>query len=436
MSELLVRQAAGGFDGTMEAPPAKYYTHRGFVFGSLAEGTTKVLNTSDAGDNMSTARALKLLGTKIEHIDNGYAVTGGPYHTPDDVLYVGNSGSTITFLLGLASRAPGASVFTGDASLRSRPMGPLLEAMNNWGVPCWSTRGNGMLPVVVEHHKELKPVVEVSGFISQYVSSPIMMAPFAGKDVTVRVLGRINEPSYVALTIHTMKMFGVEVIPAEDYHSFTIPAGQTFRSITFEVPGDFALAAYGLSVAALTGSRLTYTNLDINSVQPEKGFVDFLQEMGVDLTIDTQAKTITVEVGGRLQGVEWDGNDTPDMIPLMAVLCALAEGKSRIYNVEQVRYKESDRISQMLQLNKMGARVTEFRDGLEFEGVEKLHGARMLSVGDHRLAMAWVVAGVMAEGDTRVTEAEVASISYPDFLKDMRRLGMDIQVVGDAASSG
>jgi 3-phosphoshikimate 1-carboxyvinyltransferase len=243
------------------------------------------------------------------------------------------------------------------------------------------------------------------------------------------VLGRINEPSYVALTIHTMKMFGVEVIPAADYQSFTIPAGQMFKPITFEVPGDFALAAYGLSVAALTGSRLTYTNLDINSVQPEKGFIDFLEEMGAQLTIDAQEKTVAIEGGGRLQGVEWDGNDTPDMIPLMAVLCALAEGKSRIYNVEQVRYKESDRISQMLQLNKMGARVTEFKDGLEFEGAKTLHGAHMLSVGDHRLAMGWVVAGLMAEGETTVSEAEVASISYPDFLKDMKRLGMDIQVV-------
>lgn len=431
MKSLLVRKAKEQFEGTMEAPPAKYYTHRGFIFGSLAEGTSKVLNTSEAGDNLSTVRCLRLLGTKIERLEkeNGYQVTGGPYQTPDDVLDVGNSGSTITFLMGLVSTAPGASVFTGDASLRSRPLRPLLEAMNNWGVPCWSTRNNGLPPIVVEHRKELKPMVEVSGFISQYVSSPIMMAPLAGKDITVQVAAKLNEPTYVATTIHTMKMFGVEVIPAEDYQSFFIPAGQKFRPTVFEVPGDFALAAYGLAVAALTGSKLAYTSLDINSVQAEKGFVNFLQGMGANLKIDAEAKTVTIEPGTRLKGVEWDGNDTPDMVPLMSILCALAEGKSRIYNVEQVRYKESDRISQMLQLNKMGARVTEFRDGLEFEGVKELHGARMLSVGDHRLAMAWVVAGLMAEGETIVTEAEVASISYPDFLKDMKRLGMDIQVI-------
>ena len=429
MSDLLVRKAKGGFEGTMEAPPAKYYTHRAFIFGSLAEGVTTVLNTSDAADNMSTAHALRLLGTQIERIENGYQVTGGPYRTPDDVLDVGNSGSTITFLMGLASTAPGTCVFTGDHTLRKRPLGPLLEAMNNWGVPCWSTRNNGLPPIVVQHHKELKPVVEVNGFISQYVSSVIMLAPFAGKDVTVRVLGRLNEPTYIATTIYAMGQFGVRVIPAEDYQSFTIPAGQTFRPITFEVPGDFALAAYGLAVAALTGSRLTYTNLDINSIQAEKGFITFLQEMGADLTIDAEAKTVTIRGGKRLKGIEWDGNDTPDMVPLMSVLCALAEGKSRIYNVEQVRYKESNRVTEMLQLNKMGARVSELRDGLAFEGVEKLHGARMISQHDHRLAMAWVVAGLMAEGETYVTEAEVAAISYPDFLKDMKRLGMDIQVV-------
>jgi 3-phosphoshikimate 1-carboxyvinyltransferase len=413
----------------MKAPPCKYYTHRGFIFGSLARGKTQVLNTSDAGDNLSTVRALKRLGTQVERIENGYEVTGGPYRTPDDVLDVGNSGSTITFLMGLAATAPGTIVFTGDHTLRQRPMGPLVDALDRWGVPCWSTRGNGLPPIVVQHFQELKPSVEVDGFISQYVSSPIMLAPFAGKDVIVRVTGVFNEPTYVTTTVHTMGMFGVEVLPDPDENSFFIRAGQQFQPTTFEVPGDFALAAYGMAVAALTGSKVTYTNLDMDSVQAEKGFVLFLQKMGAEIGIDREAKTVTVIGNGRLQGVEWDGNDTPDMIPLMAVLCALAEGKSRIYNIEQVRYKESDRVSQMMQLNKMGARVAEFRDGLEFEGVERLQGAHMDSVHDHRLAMGWVVAGLMAEGETVVSEGEVAAISYPDFLTDMQRLGMDIRLV-------
>jgi len=428
MNRLIVKGTDRQFSAVQKAPPAKYYTHRGFIYGSLAEGKTRVLNTSDAGDNMSTVRALRALGIEINRIENGYEVIGGEYQTPDDVIYVGNSGSTITFLMGLAARAAGTVVFTGDHTLRKRPFGPLVDCLNNWGVPCWSTRGNGLAPIVVRHFEDLAPEVEVDGFISQYVSSPILLAPFAGKDITIKVGGTFNEPGYVLLTAHAMGMFGVDVRFNPEDNSFFIPAGQSFKPIDFEVPGDFALAAYGFAVAALTESEFTYTNLDINSVQPEKGFMDFLKAMGAKFEVDEKKKAISLKGKGRLQGVEWDANDSPDMVPLMAVLCALAEGKSRLYNIEQVRYKESDRITQMLQLNKMGARVTEFRDGLSFEGVERLNGAFMETVHDHRLAMGWVVAGLMADGETVIDEAGVASISYPGFIEDMQAMGLDLRI--------
>ena len=151
MADLLIRRFAGGFDGEMRAPASKYYTHRAFVLGALAEGETLALGTSEALDNVSTVRAIKALGAEVERIQGGYKIRGRPFQTPDNVIDVGNSGSTLQFLLGLASRAPGDTVFTGDASIRSRPLGPYIEALNRWGIECFSTRGNGLPPVVVRH---------------------------------------------------------------------------------------------------------------------------------------------------------------------------------------------------------------------------------------------------------------------------------------------
>jgi len=275
----------------------------------------------------------------------------------------------------------------------------------------------------------LKPVVECQGTISQWISGLLWLAPFVDKKVTVKVLGGLNEPTYVGTTIWSMARFGVQVEPAADYQSFTVAPGQVYRATEFHIPGDFALAAYGFALAALTGSHLLYTNLDMDSIQAEKGIVPFLQRMGADITLHPQAKMVEVRGGRRLQGIEWDANDTPDLVPILSVLCAVAKGKSRIYNAAQVRLKECDRIAAMTQLNKMGARVTEYPDALEFDGVDHLHGAEIDSYHDHRVQMAFVVAGVLADGETYVSDAEAAKISYPDFLDDMARLGMPVEVV-------
>jgi 3-phosphoshikimate 1-carboxyvinyltransferase len=424
---MLVRKLKLPLDAELVAPACKYYTHRAFILGSLAEGETTILGTSDADDNMSTVRAIRGLGARVERIPGGYRVLGGSYQTPNDVINVGNSGTTIQFMLGLASTAPGTTVFTGDDSIRRRPFGPLLEALNGWGVPCWSTRGNGMAPLVVSKNLGLKPVVETSGWISQWVSALVLLAPFAEQDVTIQVTTPIDAPSYVRITMDMMGQCGVTVQHVDGCRSYSIPAPQIFRPTTFQIPGDFALAAYGLVATALIGGCVKYANLDIDSIQAEKGIITFLQRMGCDLRLDAAAKTVELHGGQRLRAIEWDGNDTPDVIPIMTLACALAKGKSRLFNIAQLRAKESNRLAEMLQLNRMGAKVKETEDGLEIEGVDRLYGAELDSVSDHRMAMTWVVAGSVAEGETVVKGVEAASVSYPDFLQDMNTLAVDFQ---------
>jgi len=334
-------------------------------------------------------------------------------------------------MLALASTAPGAVVFTGDDSIRSRPQKPYVEALNRWGIEVWSTRGDGRPPLVVKHHdpRSLGPYVEVDGLISPWRTGLILLAPFTGHEVRVGVTGVVQESSYVSMTIAMMKQFGVEVTASPDHRLYVIPGGQRYKPTTIQIPGDIALASFGLALAALTGSHLVYSNLDLTMVHPEAAIIAVLQQMGADLRIDHEARTVEIIGGRRLKGIEVDCGDSPDIVPILSVLLALANGKSRITNASQLRYKECDRLAAMCQLNKMGARVVETADGLEFEGVERLHGATIDSFHDHRIQMSFVVAACAADGITHISDAQAAGVSYPGFISDMQRLGIPIEVV-------
>ncbi len=355
MSRLAIRRAKP-FEAELAAPPSKYHTHRALILASLPEGESLITGTSDALDNMSTLRCLSLLGTRFERVADGYRVRGGPYCAPDNVLDVGNSGSTIYFLLSLASTAPGDVVFTGDASIRSRPQQPYLQALNRWGIDAWSTQGNGRPPLVVRHGDPaaLRPYVEVDGLISQWRSGLMLLAPLTGRDVEVAATGEVQEASYVSMTIDMMKRFGVEVMVSSDRRSCFIAGGQHYKPATVRIPGDIASAAFGIALAAITGSRLRYSNIDLTVVHPEDKIIAALQRMGADLRIDPAGRTVELFGGRRLRGIEVDCGDAPDMVPILSVLMALSEGKSRITNATHVRLKECDRLAAMCQLNKMG----------------------------------------------------------------------------------
>lgn len=433
MSYLAI-QRVEPFSARMVAPPSKYHTHRALILASLVEGESTITGTSESLDNVSTVRCLAKFGTRFEKMPDGYQVHGGAYQTPDDVLDVGNSGSTIHFLLALASTAPGAVVFTGDASIRARPQQPYLDALNRWGIEAFSTRGDGRPPIVVKHRnpRTLGGEVAVDGLISPWTTGLILLAPFTGHDVTVRVTGKVQESSYVAMTIEMLRHFNIHVEASADRARYFVPGGQTYRPAHVHIPGDIALASFGLALAALSGSRLVYENVDLSLVHPEAAIIPALQRMGADIRIDERARTVEIVGGKRLQGIEVDCGDAPDMVPILSVLLALAKGRSRIYNAAQLRYKECNRLAAMMQLNQMGARVTETADGLEFEGVESLHGATIDSFKDHRVQMSFAVAGCLADGTTYVSDAEAAGVSYPGFIRDVKNLGARIQVVDRA----
>ncbi len=426
MSTLIVNPLQHAVEGELKAPPSKYHTHRALILASLANGVSKVTGISKSLDNMSTMQCLSALGTCFDPIDGGYRIIGQPFQTPENVLDCGNSGSTIHFLLGVAATAHRMTVFTGDASLRSRPLGPYIQALNRWGIDVWSTRENGMLPVIIRHNdvSQLADRVQINGMISPWTTGLILMAPFTGHDVTVEVEnGKLNEGSYTELMIKMMAEFGVDVEYPADRSSFFIPGGQDYQPAEVTIPGDIALASFGLVMAAITGSHIRYTNLDTGIYHPEAKILEALQRMGADVRIDPQAKTVEVYGGQPLKAIEIDCNDSPDMVPILSVLLAHGEGESRIVNAEQLRFKECDRLMAMSQLNKMGAQVSETDDGLIIRGVENLHGADVESFHDHRVLMSFVVAGLAATSPSSISDPGAAAVSYPGFLKDIAALG-------------
>ena len=434
MNVLKVSPIEHPLEGTLVASPSKYHTHRALILAALADGESTITGMSTSLDNMSTVKCLTQLGTKFESIGNGYKVTGRPFQTPTNILDCGNSGSTINFLLAVTSTAPGTIVYTGDESLRSRPLGPYIEALNRWGIDTWSTRSNGLLPVVIRSGDitKLSDRVWINGLISPWTSGLLIAAPFTGHDVTIDIEdGKLNEASYTDLMIQMMALFGVEAEAKEDHSSFFVKGGQKFQPGQVHIPGDIALASFGLVLAAISDSHICYTNMDPDAFHPESKILEALEQMGADVRIDGDAQTIEVYGGKPLKGIEIDCNDAPDMIPVLSILLAHGEGESRIVNAEQVHYKECDRLEAMAQLNKMGVPVEVTRDGLIIQGVKKLHGAELESYKDHRVMMSFAIAGLVADGTTYITDPEAAGVSYPGFIKDISALGADFEIISD-----
>jgi 3-phosphoshikimate 1-carboxyvinyltransferase len=214
----------------------------------------------------------------------------------------------------------------------------------------------------------------------------------------------------------------------KDLTEFSIPGGQVFKPLDIIIPGDFSSAAFILGAAALTGSTVEMKNLDVKSAQGDKRIVGFLEDFGADVVV--KGKSVQVVGSGELSGIDADCGDTPDLVPVLAVIGSLADAQTRLSNIPHLRMKETDRLRALaVGLREFGAEIKELQDGLHIRGVKELKGAKVDSFGDHRMAMAFAVAGLVAKGQTLVSEAESIPVSYPTFVEDMRKLGAKIELV-------
>jgi len=258
---------------------------------------------------------------------------------------------------------------------------------------------------------------------SQYLTSLLISCPLAESDSEIRVRDLIERP-YVEMTLAWLAEQGVQ-IEQEGFEVFRIPGRQSYKAFGKQAPGDWSSATFFLCAAAITGSELTLSGLDMNDTQGDKAVVEMLRAMGADIRVSGAEITIRAD---ELRGAEFDLNATPDALPAMAVTACFAKGVTRLVNVSQARLKETDRIRVMREeLTKMGGLVRELPDGLEITG-GRILPAEVHGWDDHRVVMALAVAGLACDGRTRIDTAEAVSVTFPTFVDLMRGVGAEIEL--------
>jgi 3-phosphoshikimate 1-carboxyvinyltransferase len=415
--------------GDARAPPSKSYTHRAI----LAAGYSDAAAVADAlvsADTRATMRAVEAFGGTVERAGSTVDVTGfgGRPETPDDVVDCANSGTTMRLVTGCASLGTGLTVLTGDDSLRSRPHGPLLDAITQLDGRAESTRGNGQAPLVVGGNVAGGEVSIPGDVSSQFITALLMAGAVTESGIDVELETALKSAPYVDITVEVLADFGVEVERTDA--GFSVPGGQSYEAEggTYHVPGDFSSMSYLLAAGAVAGDEGVTVHGARPSAQGDSAIVSILERMGADVDWDREEGTIDVS-RTPLLGVEVDVGDTPDLLPTLATLGAVADGDTRIVNCEHVRYKETDRVSAMAEeLGKMGASVTEEHDTLTVHGSDTdLVGAEVDGRHDHRIVMSLAVAALVAEGTTTISGGEHVDVSFPGFFDVLDGLGATVE---------
>ncbi len=409
--------------GEVYAPPSKSYTHRAILITALGPGGT-VLRPLISADTRATISASEAFGAKVD-VGEKVEIQGvnDRPRTPEDVINVLNSGTTMRFCAAVAALTDGA-VLTGDASIRTRPNGPLLGTLNDLGATAFSIRNNGKAPLVVRGKISGGTTWLNGGVSSQFLSALLIAAPLAKGDTKIMIEGELKSRPYAEITLDMLADAGVRV--EAERQEFFVQGGQSFDLKGYTIPGDFSSASYPLAAAAITGSEVTVKGI-LPSRQGDSAIIDILGRMGTKVSWDREKGDLKIKGGEQLEGIEVDASLTPDLVPTIAVLGAVARGKTTVVNAEHVRHKETDRLHAMaVELARMGADIRERPDGLEIVG-GKLHGASVHGYHDHRIVMALTVAGFVA-GGTQIDTAESVDVSYPGFFEQMAGAGAKVSV--------
>ena len=419
MGKVVIRRSL--LNGNVSCPPSKSYTHRALFISSLAYGKSHIINPLISRDTIATIEACKAFGIKIKRKGDELIVFGKDIlKVPDNVINVENSGTTMRFVTAISSLVKGGYVvITGDDSIRKRPMRPLLLALKQLGINSFSTRKNDKAPIIVQGGRINGKQINIDGSISsQFISGILIAGVYAESEIFLSVNGKQVSRSYIESTINVMSKFGAKIKYSKDYKKY-VPAN-------FTIPGDFSAAALLLSAGVLAGKEITVGNLDFSLPQGDLKILDILKELGAVIRIDKKNGTVTAVGTEELDGREFDLSDTPDLLPVVAILSLKSRNPVRIYGVSHTRYKETDRLRIIgSELRKLGVKTLVFPDEISIVPPKKLKNAHLDSHNDHRLFMSFVIAGMMTESSV-VEGVESVDVSYPSFINDMRKIGAKI----------
>lgn len=411
-----------GLRARVRLPGSKSVTHRALLMAALAEGESLVRNPLRAEDTLLTGHALVQLGVQLDWEGNVVRVRPPRvrWSQPPGPIHLGNSGTSTRLLAGLLAAGCGRFVVDGTARLRERPIGPVLQALAGQGVSCRYLGEAGYPPVEIEARGLQGGDIEIDARqSSQFLSAVLLVAPCAPRDMVVSWLEPLASAPYVHLTLAMLGQWGIEY-QWLGINRVLIPAPQIYQAQEYLVEGDCSSASYWWAAAAVTGGDIHTSPVGIDALQGDCRFLGILERMGC--TVRWEEEGVRVLGPERLQALDLDMNAMPDTVPTLAVVAAFADGATRIRNVGHLRIKESDRIAVVAEeLTKLGIAVEELPDGLMIKG-GGAHGAAVEAHDDHRIAMAFAVAGLRVPGIT-IHGAEAVAKSYPTFWDEFTRLG-------------
>jgi len=393
-------------NGTIEIPASKSHTIRAILIASLADCESIIKKPLLTGDGYSALNAAKAIGAKVEEREDGlhiWGVAGKPKLA--ETCDMGNSGTGLNMFTAAAALGNTPIRFDGDDSLRSRPVGSLLSALEKLGAKVEYHGEQGKPPYTI-----CGPIhaskVEVAGNNSQYLSSLLLVAPFLDDKITIKVKDLAEVP-YVKMTLWWLDKMNIKYSANFEKSEFSITGNQKYSPIDETITGDFSSATFSAVGRDLTNGNVDIRNIDFSDPQGDKGVFEIIEKKLSDI----------------------DLNSMPDALPALSVWATTAKTPTRIFNVAQARIKETDRISCMTkELTKMGAKIEEKEDGMIIYP-SKLHGAKVSGHNDHRIVMALALAGMIADGETIIDTAEAAAVTYPTFVEDFRKLGANIEVI-------
>lgn len=408
--------------GKTRAPSSKSYTIRGLICAALAEGESEIINPLISDDTEASLRVLRRVGISIHEETNSWRIHGGKFHKFEGELFCGDSAATLRFMSAICSLVPGESRLTAGPSLSKRPVGALIEALRQLGVPC-SCEGD-VPPVIIRGGKLEGGVVTLPGDISsQFISALLFIAPLAEKGIRVKLTNLPESKPYILMTIDCLEKFGIKVDFSPDLTEFYAPR-QNYKPARFIVEGDWSSASYLLALGALAG-EVEVENLNLESIQGDKMILDFLRKMGALVRINHNSAVV---MKSKLNPIRADLSDCIDLLPTVAALSAVAEGVSELWGIKRARLKESDRVLAVKEgLERMGIKVIEEMDKLIIIGSSP-KGALIDTKGDHRIAMAFSILGAIS-GGTVIDNAECVSKSFPHFWDELRKLGVKWEIV-------
>ncbi|WP_407412766.1 3-phosphoshikimate 1-carboxyvinyltransferase [Methanobrevibacter sp.] len=425
--------------GVVKAPPSKSYSHRAVILASLAKGTSKLYDMLYSEDTLASIRVCKALGAQINQTDEYLEVvgTGGKLHnsskTPIDLA---NSGTTLRLMASVSALSDNEVTLTGDDSLKTRPMGLLMNALKPLGINTKSLNDNEKAPILIEPGYEGGETNIYGNVSSQFISSILISSPLSKEGVTLYVLPEFKSRPYVNMTLDIMRKFGVKSLKGyylkhdncdKEVQSCRIDefkiTKQDYVACNYTVEGDYSSASYLLALIAINGGKAKIKNLFRNSKQGDKVILDILQKMGA--TIIRGDDYVEIGSDGNLKAIDVDLSNAPDLLITVAVLAAMAKGTTNITGVAHARVKETDRIDTTCrELEKLGCELEEFEDGMSITG--GVTSGVVDSHGDHRLAMAFSLIGL--KHDIKITNGEVFDVSFPNFIEAMAELGFELEL--------